>query len=265
MAEQIAIAAACDAGAEVRRWYGHRLDVEAKTTAIDLVTRVDRTCESIIQGSLRKRFPDHWLLGEETGWSAGAAGQPVWLVDPLDGTSNFVHGVPFFAISLALMVEQKLAVGIVYDPLSDELFTAVRNGGAYLNGRRIRVDDQAGLATSFLATRTPAAGERVENMGNLARVVPRCRGVRSLGAAALEMAYVAAGRLTGFWELRLNAWDVAAATLLIQEAGGRVTRVDGSTPQLEQGSIVATNGHVHDELLGFLSLDDEVRPAQRLS
>lgn len=255
-AQQIAIRAAYEAGAELRRWFGSQLDEETKSSPADLVTRVDRESERIIMESIRERFPTHGLLGEESGWSAGVAGQAVWVIDPLDGTNNFVHGLPFFAVSIALFIDGAAQVAAVYDPMANELFSAIRAGGAYLNGRQIRVDARQQLASGLLSTRTPLGRDgAVENAANLARVAARCRSVRSMGAAALEMAYVAAGRLTGFWELRLSPWDFAAAMLVVHEAGGRVTRVDGSGLNLEAGAVVASNGPIHAELLSLLQPD----------
>jgi myo-inositol-1(or 4)-monophosphatase len=177
-----------------------------------------------------------------------------WVVDPLDGTNNFAHGFPVFAVSLAAIRGDEVLAGATYDPLRDELFAARRGGGATLNGRPIRVSARERLATSLVATGFPydKATNPDNNIAQFAAVTPLVRGIRRAGSAALDLAYVAAGRLEAYWERGTNAWDVAAGILLVREAGGRVTDYEGGPPRLEGGRFVASNGPVHDQLLEVL-------------
>jgi myo-inositol-1(or 4)-monophosphatase len=244
----VAIEAALAAGALVREGYGQALQVEHKG-AIDLVTEYDHRSEALILARLRAAFPDHAVNAEESGPSG--RGEYLWLVDPLDGTTNYAHGFPMFAVSLALAQRGRLIVGVIYDPMRDELFAAEAGQGAALNGAPIRVSavgelDRALLATGF------AYDVRTNPRNNLAefgRFQLRCQGMRRLGSAALDCAWVAAGRLDAYWELSINAWDIAAGALLVREAGGRVTSLTGGDDFLERGSIVASNGLLHAEML----------------
>ncbi len=214
---------------------------------------MDKGAEAIIVEAIRARFPDHAILAEESGALPGAAAQR-WIVDPLDGTTNYAHGFPIYRGSVALEVEGALALGVIYDPSRDELFVAERGRGATVNGVPIHVSPTARMAESLLGTSYPndirvAARDNRAEHGAL---ILRCHGVRTIGSAVLGLASVAAGRLDGYWEQRLGAWDVAAGVLLIREAGGTVTSVSGGALDLDAPSIAASNGLVQAEILAAL-------------
>ncbi len=247
------------AGAELRQGWGHAGRVEFKGE-VNLVTEYDRRAEEIIVTALRDQFPDHHIYAEEQGDAEPGDSPFNWLVDPLDGTTNFVHGFPVFAVSMGLMHQGHGLVGVIYDPTRDELFTAAAGRGARLNGTPIRVSptaelDQALLATGFAYDRRTAADN---NVAHLARFIRRCQGIRRAGAASLDLAYVACGRLDGYWEMGLFPWDVAAGTLLVREAGGRVTDFIGGDDDHPTGRrIVASNGRIHDQMLAVLRESDQ--------
>ena len=223
-----------------------------KKGPIDLVTDVDLSIEMAFRASIAERFPDHAVLGEEMG--VGASEDAVryrWLFDPIDGTTNYAHGLPIFCASVALEIDGRIEVGAVYDPNRRELFTAERGGGAFLNGRPLRVSSSLALVDAMLVTGFPYdVHTRIDEVvGLFGRFVGRGRAVRRLGSAAIDLCYVAAGCVDGFWEQSLKPWDVAAGLLLVEEAGGCITTFDGSpfTPYSDQ--IVASNGHIHDQML----------------
>ncbi len=232
----------------IHRYYQAKgFATESKTVVSDLVTEADREAEAAIRSYLLGRHPDHAFLGEEGGAEGG--GRYRWIVDPLDGTVNFAHRFPFYAVSVALERDGELLLGVVLDAVHDELFTAVRGGGARLNGAPIRVSQTAELKRSLLATGFPYDVDRVpEAVEYFRRVLAHGVPVRRPGAAALDLAYVAAGRIDGFWEMKLNPWDVAAGVLLIEEAGGRVTDLEGRPYALGGRYIVASNGRLHEPL-----------------
>ena len=224
----------------------------ATKTPNDFVSEVDQHAEREIIHIIRKAYPDHSILAEESGDHEGSEFQ--WIIDPLDGTTNYLHRFPQYAVSIAIKQKNRLEHGVVYDPLKDELFTASRGQGAQLNGRRIRVSQASGLEGALLGTGFPFKDQRnldvyVETLK--AMIVPTA-GVRRPGSAALDLAYVAAGRLDGFWELALNPWDMAAGLVLIQEAGGMVADIDGSPQLLETGNVVAGNPKVFKEMIKIL-------------
>jgi len=232
----------------IHRYYQARgFTTESKTVLSDLVTEADREAEAAVRRFLSERYPEFAFLGEEEGQSG--AGAYRWIVDPLDGTVNFAHRFPMYAVSVALARGDEVLVGVVLDSAHDELFTAVRGGGAYLNGARIRVSKTRELKRSLLATGFPYDVDRVpEAVEYFRRVISLGIPVRRPGAAALDLAYVAAGRIDGFWEMKLNPWDVAAGVLLVQEAGGQVTDFEGRPFALESPFIIATNGLIHESL-----------------
>lgn len=254
----VAAGAALEAGRLLKRSLDRPLDVCMKTSERDLVTKLDREIELFIRGYLLARFPDHKFFGEETGAAGGAGTIPaeelesaeyVWIVDPIDGTTNVVHGFPFFAVSVALARRGEVVVGVVYDPVREELFAAQKGKGAHLGGRRLSVSNESSLSESLLASGFPhdprALGWSAAAIGRLA---PHVRNIRTGGSAALHLAYVAAGRLTGFFEPGLNPWDVAAGIALVREAGGRATALDGTPYRLTTRGVLATNGNVHGDL-----------------
>jgi len=246
-----AVEIAREAGALIRDHFGRVQRVTFKG-AVDPVTEADTGAEAIILGRLRDAFPTHRILAEESGgdeWRA--AGPPIWLVDPLDGTNNFAHGFPHIAVSLALVEGREPLVGVVYDPLRDETFAAVAGGGAWLNDEPVHVSGVGRLADAFLATGFPYDRRTApdNNVARLDHFLRRSQGVRRAGTASLDLAYVACGRFDGFWEIRLKPWDVAAGVLLVREAGGRATDFAGSPDCLSGAEIVASNGHIHGEML----------------
>lgn len=215
---------------------------------IDLVTDADKAAEAAILELLRQRFPDHAVLAEESGVSEGSRFR--WIIDPLDGTTNYSHQVPHFAVSIAVDGPDGLLAGVVLDPMRNELFSAHRGGGAELNGKPIRVRVRERLDRSLVCTGFPYdVREKPEApLGLFNRIIRRAQGVRRTGSAALDLAYVAAGRFDGFFEFGLHPWDIAAGALLIQEAGGRMTRIDGEPLDLAIGDVLASGPALYDEL-----------------
>lgn len=233
---------------------GGDLGIRTKSSHTDLVTRVDKESEAKIREILLDAYPDHVVLGEEEGQPQGEASHR-WIVDPLDGTLNYAHSFPFYCVSVALEIDGVLQVGVVLDSVRLELFTAVRGGGAYLNGAPIGVTRESDLSKAMFATGFAYVEEAAaDNIDVFARLMPQVRAIRRPGAAALDLSYVACGRLDGFWELNLNAWDVAAGVLLIQEAGGTVTGPAGQAYDVHERVVVASNGHLHGKFLGALEL-----------
>lgn len=250
---ETAVEAAVAAGRLQRSRFASSFTVDLKG-AKDLVTELDTASEALIVSLLLKRFPGHGILAEEGSYPAGD-GVHTWVIDPIDGTTNFAHGYPWFCSSIALEREGKLAVGVIHNPMTDELFTAVAGGGAFMNGRRLTVSQRAPLAASLLATGFPydCATDSENNFDRFIRFQKAARGVRRAGAAALDLAWLAAGRLDGFWEVKLKPWDVAAGTLLVQEAGGMVTAFDGSPYDIRNHRILASNGRLHGEMIAMLA------------
>jgi myo-inositol-1(or 4)-monophosphatase len=228
-----------------------------KKGVIDLVTEVDLAIEREFRELIAARHPDHDVLGEEFG--APDPGRPAarhcWIFDPIDGTTNFAHGLPIFCASLALEIDGEVALAAVYDPCRDELFTAERGRGAWLNGGRLTVSTNDRLVDSLLVTGFPYTvhEEAEEMLGLFGAFISVSRAVRRLGSAALDVCYVAAGRMDGFWERGLGAWDIAAAALLVEEAGGRVSDLDGGSFVLRSGRLLASNGHIHDEMISTIA------------
>lgn len=225
--------------------------------AVNLVTGADRASEHSIVSALQEAFPDHAVVAEEGSNSDGPSGL-TWLIDPLDGTTNFAHGFPVFAVSMALRDAKQVLLGIVYDPMRDECFTAALGHGAMLNGKPIHVSDIPHMAQGLLATGFPYDRQTAEDNNSTAFGVflRCCQGVRRAGAAALDLAYVACGRLEGYWEMRVQPWDIAAGMLIVREAGGRATSYQGAEQDdriLSGGKIVASNGLIHAEMLAVLA------------
>jgi myo-inositol-1(or 4)-monophosphatase len=254
-----ASAIAREAGAVLRTFFSEGVATEYKGD-VDLVTVADRTSEKLIRERLTAAFPEHGIYGEE-GTRDRLEGEFRWYVDPLDGTTNFTHGFPQFCVSLGLEQhtaglapdeDGTLVAAIIYDPLRDELFAAERGRGALLNGKPMRVSRTAELAEALTATGFPSHKRHQNpNIHFYQEFTLRSHGVRRAGSAALDLAYVAAGRLDGFWEFNLNPWDTAAGILLIEEAGGQVTDFSGRHFRLDSHEILASNGLIHAELLGF--------------
>lgn len=243
----VAVEAAREAGAMLRAAF-ERPKIITYKGDVDIVTESDRTAESIIIAKLRKHFPDHDIVAEEGTGSVSGSGF-CWHVDPLDGTTNFAHGYPCFAVSIGLVESGEPTVGVVFDPVHDEFFSGVRGQGAYLNGKRIHVSTVEALANSLVATGFPTHQRKNSaNMDYYWEFTLRTHGVRRDGSAALDLCSVACGRFEGFWEFRLNSWDTAAGILLVREAGGRVTDLEGA-PYVPGGpAMIASNGHIHEEM-----------------
>ena len=248
----VMVQAAMKAGRSLARDFGEvqNLQVSLKGPG-DFVSQADRKAEEIIHADLSKSRPDYTFLMEERGEVPGSDSQHRFIVDPLDGTTNFLHGIPLFAVSIGLERQGQLIAGVIYNPAMDELYTAERGGGAFLNDRRLRVGARRKLSDCVIGTGIPHLGGK--NHGNylieLRHVMAETAGVRRMGAAALDLAYVAAGRLDGFWETGLKPWDTAAGILMIREAGGFVTDTAGGSDMLDTGSIVAGNEIIQKTLL----------------
>lgn len=260
----VAINCAAKAGEWIKTKLGNHTSLSIKYSAQDLVTEVDKGAEAMIRNLVGTHFPHHSFLGEEgvqPGPEASSKAlqsvqdaEYLWIVDPVDGTTNFVHGFPFFSVSIALAYRGEVIVGVVYDPMRDELFVAEKGKGAYVRGRRMVVSPEETLQESLLATGFPADPHFAQplNMKQLQVIAPQVRNIRSGGSAALHMAYVASGRLSGFWEIGLNSWDLAAGALLVSESGGTVTDVQGNAYNLGVRHVAASNGKIHDELVQAL-------------
>jgi len=257
----VAVNAAAKAGEWIKTKLGGFDNLMLKTSEQDLVTEVDKGAELLIRNLLKTYFPDHAFLGEESVPPGAEASRQaieklkneeyLWIIDPIDGTTNFVHGFPFFGVSIALARHGEVVAGIIYDPIHDEMFVGEKGKGAYLRGRQLKVSQEQRLSDSLLATGFPPGSEGWHPQ-KVAGIVPKVRNVRTTGSAALHLAYVAAGRLSGFWEPNLNVWDMAAGILLVQEAGGRVSDLEGNPYSLTLRDVAATNGYIHNELLDYL-------------
>jgi len=248
-----AVEAARIAGRYQQYRFASKLNVTLKGDK-DLVTEVDQESERLIVSYLLNSFPEHSILAEEGEYPPGDA--PLrWIIDPLDGTTNYAHGFPWFCVSIGLESAGEIVIGVIYNPLNDELFTAIKGGGAFLNGHRLHVSTRCPLQNSLLATGFPydCASDPANNFDNFITFQKCARGIRRAGAAALDLAYVAAGRFDGFWELKLKPWDVAAGVLLVREAGGIVTDFDGGNYNVFNHSIVASNGLIHEEMVTILT------------
>jgi myo-inositol-1(or 4)-monophosphatase len=222
------------------------LQVSQKGPA-DFVSAADHRVEAMLRRELSKARPDYGLVMEESGIVAGHDPHHVWVIDPLDGTTNFLHGLPHFAISIALVRDAEPVAGLVYQPLTDEAFWAEKGGGAFVNDRRLRVSARRKLSESVIATGIPFLGkpEHEKYLRQMAAVMDTTAGIRRFGSAALDLAYVAAGRFDGFWEMGLKSWDIAAGILLVREAGGYVSEINGGHDMMSSGHVLAANDHLH--------------------
>ncbi len=242
------------AGAIQRERFGTSLDVQSKSVDIDLVTEVDHACEALIVDALCAEFSHDAILAEEGRGEDREDATWRWVVDPLDGTTNYAHGYPRFCVSIGAERGGRRELAAVYDPLLDELFAAVRGGGATRNGERISVSGEAQLDRALLATgfAYDRRQSRRENVEHFAAFLQAARAMRRDGSAALDLCYVAAGRLDGFWELKLAPWDVAAGYLIVEEAGGRISDLAGGAALSSGREVVASNGRIHDAMLEVL-------------
>ncbi len=255
--ETTAVAAAREAGRILTGYARSGFGVRHKQKVIDLVTDADLRSEQAIVERLAKAFPTHRILAEEKGLHTKQESPYTWIIDPLDGTTNFAHGFPAYCVSIGLEHQGATILGVVFDPTRDELFLARAGGGAFLNGAPLHVSptpsiDAALLVTGFAYDIRESARN---NLGHFARFALRAQGVRRTGAAAIDLCYVAAGRFDGFWEMKLRPWDTAAGALLVQEAGGRVTDFKGGDFSNYRDEIVASNGLIHDSMVAILRED----------
>ena len=256
---RVAVDAARAAGRLLRDELAGSRRIAYKGTPTNLVTEMDQRAEALILERLRAAFPDDAVLAEELG-AAGGRSDRRWLVDPLDGTTNYAHGLPIYGVSIALETARRLVLGVVYDPSRDEMFVGERGGGATLNDSPIKVSAAPSVDASLLVTGFPYNIRETSdtNLREYAAFSLRARAVRRLGSAAIDLAYVACGRFDAYWELRLGAWDVAAGAVLVEEAGGRVTGIDGYALDVDAPTVLASNGLIHGEMLAALK---EIRGA----
>ena len=219
----------------------------------DFVTEIDKKSEKLIISTIKKYFPDHSIQGEESGVSAGK--NTLWIIDPLDGTSNYIHNIPIFSVSIGVLQNNRVEAGVIYDPIHKEVFRAERGKGAYLNDKKIHATKIRVMAEALMATGIPfRARDRFdEYMESFRRISLGTVGMRRGGSAALDLAYVACGRFDGFWELDLSPWDIAAGALILEEAGGKITDMWGKPDHLKNGDTLATNGLIHTELCKITS------------
>jgi len=248
---ELAVRLAREAGRIQRESYETNFRVATKGTSTNLVTEVDHACEALIVETLERERPGDAVLAEEGGGSDREGAEWRWVVDPLDGTTNYAHGYPRFCVSIGLEHRGERAVGVVYDPLLDELYTATRGGGAFLGDRRLQASSETRLAHALVATgfAYDVHKSRDDNLANFARMLKATRAVRRDGSAALDLCYVAAGRFDAYWEFKLHAWDVVAGLLIVDEAGGRTSDTHGNAAPNTGLECVASNAHLHDEIL----------------
>lgn len=252
----VAIEAAREAGRFLKLSVGKVRNVEQKKgEERNLVSEIDRGAEERIISIIKRRYPSHAILAEESGGSEAPA-EYRWIIDPLDGTTNFLHGLPIFCTSIGVEHKGEVVAGVVYDPCRDEMFTAEKGAGAFLNGKRLKVSTHSRLIESLLVTGFPynIAENPEAAVERFVAFLMAAQGVRRLGSAALDLSYVAAGRLDGFWEVALNPWDMAAGALFVREAGGMTTDMHGAPLNIYQKGVVASNGFVHEAMLEVLRL-----------
>jgi myo-inositol-1(or 4)-monophosphatase len=256
LAKRVGTAAAYHAGRVLRSHFG-RISGVKKKGVVDLVTEADIASEKVVFEIIRQTFPDHDILGEESGLDKGG-GDCEWIVDPLDGTTNFANQLGIFSVSIAFGVQGEILVGIVLNPLSRELFTAIKGKGALLNGRPIKVSNSKQVSESLLVTGFPYDFKKIVTplLTRFTNCLKASLGVRRLGSAALDLCFVACGRFSGFWEQNLKPWDTAAGALIAQEAGARITDFSNEPFAVDKKEILATNGKIHKEMLALLQLKD---------
>ena len=261
----VAIDAAREAGKFLSESVGRVRTIETKKgEERNLVSEIDRGSEERIIRMIRSRYPTHEILAEESGGSTATA-EYKWIIDPLDGTTNFLHGLPIFSVTIAIEHRGEIVAGVVYDPNQDELFTAEKGSGAFLNGTRLHVTSTARLIDSLIVTGFPydIAGNPDHAVEHFVNFLMEARGIRRLGSAALDLSYVAAGRFDGFWEVNLNPWDMAAGVLLIREAGGHATDFSGGPSSVYKKQVLATNGVIHNAMIDVLKKAYGGQPGSR--
>jgi len=244
-----AIKAAGEAGKIIMKHFKRKPSFMHKSSAVDLVTEADLEAEKKVKSILGKAFPDFGFLGEESGAEEGSNGR-YWVVDPVDGTNNFAHRFPFFCVSIALVEEKKVGLGVIFDPAAKELFVAEKGKGAFLNGNRIRVSSTSRLIDSLVVTGFPYNERKLidKTIKSISNLVGKTHGVRRMGSAALDLCYVASGRSDAFFEYELKPWDVAAGLIILGEAGGKLTTINNEKADLFSVNFIASNGKIHREL-----------------
>ncbi len=239
-----------EAGALQRERYEEHHEIDTKSAAVDLVTEVDRACEALVVAAIEKERPGDAILAEEGGGQDRPGAEWRWVIDPLDGTTNYAHSYPRFCVSIGVERAGRSEVGVVYDPLLDELYHAVRGAGAFRNDRPISVTEEPELSRALLATgfAYDRRASEIDNLDHFGDFLKSSRALRRDGSAALDLCYVACGRLDGYWELKLQPWDVAAGSLIVEEAGGRVSDFAGRALAGSAVQILASNGHIHEAM-----------------
>ncbi len=241
------------AGAIIREGFGKKLSIDFKTDEANLVTNIDKASEKLIMDFIRKEYPTHSIIAEESGSSKNSS-EYTWVIDPLDGTTNFAHGFPIFSVSIGLQKNGETIIGVIYDVMRDVIYSAEKGSGTYENGKKIFVNSNSILSQSLLVTgfaynREDEYREAIKKFGNM---LTASRGVRRLGSAAIDFCYVANGVFEGFWEAKLAPWDVCAGLLIVEEAGGKTSDFNGNKVKIDSDSFLATNGKVHSKMLEVL-------------
>ena len=249
---EFTIETAKKAGAAVKKYFHEKLTISTKSTDRDLVTKADLESEKIILNSIKKNFPKHAVLSEEKG-RIGTS-EYIWVVDPIDGTTNFAHKYPIFSIAIALIKRGQIILSVTLDPMQDEIFAAEKRKGATLNGQPIHVSECNSISSALIATGFPYDRETNprNNLDEFGKIMPRVQGIRRSGSAALDLAYVACGRLDGYWEFHLRSWDFAGGALLVEEAGGYITDVNKAPVSLESTSLIAGTAPIHQALFNAI-------------
>ena len=243
-----------EAGEVIRNGFGENLKIEFKTGENNLVTNIDKAAEKIILDFIKLEYPHHSIIAEESGTKFNSSDY-TWVVDPLDGTTNFAHGLPIFAVSIGVQKKDEIVAGVIYDVMNDKIYSAEKGAGTYVNGKRSMVTKNGNLAESLVVTGFPYNIEKDldETMRIFKQFLLETRAVRRLGSAAIDFCYVAAGVFDGFWERGLNPWDVCAGLLLVKEAGGKISDFSGKSINIDSNQFLATNGAIHDEMLKVIN------------
>jgi myo-inositol-1(or 4)-monophosphatase len=242
-----------EAGELIRGGFGTLFEIEYKTNVKNLVTHIDKASEKLIIDFIKKKYPSHSILAEESG-EDNRGSEYLWVIDPLDGTTNFAHGLPIFSVSIGLQKNNEIICGVIYDVMQDVMFSSERGSGAYANGKEIRVNENHQLSHSLLVTGFPynIADNPEGALDKFITITKASRGIRRLGSAAIDLCYVANGIFDGFWEIHLHPWDMCAGMLLIEEAGGEISGFRGEAVDIFTKKILATNGRIHGELMSYL-------------
>lgn len=251
--KSFAVELARQSGTLLREKFSHAHTIHYKGD-INIVTEADQFSENLIIGAIKHRFPEHGILSEESPAIAGT-GKIRWIIDPLDGTTNYAHGYPVFCVSIALESDGKIILGVIYDPMREEMFVATRGEGSYMNDKKIKVSNHDDISKCLLATGFPydIRESKENNLDYFNWMAKKCQAIRRAGAAALDLAYLAAGRFDGFWELKLKPWDTAAGCLMVEEAGGTVSDLSGNDWTISSPNVLASNGFIHKKMIDIFN------------